>query len=303
MNTDELQTVGPIMEYLRANGSSVLRCDGQWSTATTAIVHQKPIAAKGSKLADHFLELCLDGTSVLNSEFDGLIGDRRVERRPNTVSYLPRARDVSVELESGSSELLQLYVDNRVFRDVATELYGGDPDAIDLFGFSARFDPRLTGLMRSIHTEMEANLDGCAMMVDHSIQQIAVLMIRQSMDIQRREAIRRPQWGLGVDEYSRAIEMIEAHLDRNLGLAQIADELGITVQHLCRAFKVTAGVAPHQFLLQRRVDTVLRRLAETNDSLAAIATDTGFSSQAHMTTIFKKFTGTTPGAYRREIRC
>ena len=54
------------------------------------------------------------------------------------------------------------------------------------------------------------------------------------------------------------------------------------------------------------IDARLRRtkcmLAGTDHSFADIAYACGFSSQAHMTTAFRKNLGTTPGAYRRDIK-
>ena len=62
------------------------------------------------------------------------------------------------------------------------------------------------------------------------------------------------------------------------------------------------GSSPHQYVLDRRIARAREQLELGGDSLANIAYAFGFSSQAHMTSIFKKRIGVTPGRYRNDRR-
>jgi AraC family transcriptional regulator len=62
------------------------------------------------------------------------------------------------------------------------------------------------------------------------------------------------------------------------------------------------GQAPHQYLMQRRVEQAKRRLGETNTGIAEIAIACGFANQEHLSRLFKRACGTTPAAYRKARR-
>lgn len=93
-------------------------------------------------------------------------------------------------------------------------------------------------------------------------------------------------------------DYIEENLAQNLSLQELATLANMDQYRFSRAFKAKMGISPYAYVLERRI-TFARRLIENSHlSLAEIAYDTGFSSQAHMTTTFKKRLGITPGGLR-----
>jgi AraC family transcriptional regulator len=99
-----------------------------------------------------------------------------------------------------------------------------------------------------------------------------------------------------------AIEFIESHLAQSIQLDDVAASVGLSAFHFARAFKNETGLSPHQFLIDRRVCRATQMLMESNLPIAAIAYAVGFSSQAHMTTVFQRLQGVTPGEYRRQLQ-
>jgi AraC family transcriptional regulator len=97
----------------------------------------------------------------------------------------------------------------------------------------------------------------------------------------------------------RAKEMIDANLAGDMPLADIAAACGLSVGYFARAFRQTSGMAPHKWLLHRRVEAAKRLLATTGLTIAAIAADCGFSDQSHLTRVFTRATGVSPGLWRR----
>jgi AraC family transcriptional regulator len=100
----------------------------------------------------------------------------------------------------------------------------------------------------------------------------------------------------------RLIDYIEAHLGEDLSLLTLAAEADMSPAHLARAFKRAMGGSVHRYLLRRRVEWAAALLVSTEQTIAEIALQTGFSSQAHLTTAFRHFYGTTPAAHRRDRR-
>ena len=101
-------------------------------------------------------------------------------------------------------------------------------------------------------------------------------------------------------QLAAVLDFIEANLDRNVGLSEIADTCGMTLSQFSRSFKQSTGLSPYRYVVERRVDRARRLLAETSASLAEVAYSAGFSSQSHMTDTFRRHLGTTPGRYRRD---
>ena len=98
----------------------------------------------------------------------------------------------------------------------------------------------------------------------------------------------------------RVKEYMEAHLQDNLSLDQLARETRYSRGHFLRMFRAATGMAPHQYLTKRRIERAKRMLRdEEATSLIDIAARCGFSSQSHMTRVFREQTGVTPSAFKR----
>ncbi|RYF13952.1 MAG: AraC family transcriptional regulator [Comamonadaceae bacterium] len=84
-------------------------------------------------------------------------------------------------------------------------------------------------------------------------------------------------------------------------LAQLAAQAGIGRFQLLRRFAAVYGCTPHAFLLQQRAERA-RALIRQGSSLAGAAADAGFADQPHLTRIFTRQFGFTPGAWQRAVR-
>jgi len=110
-----------------------------------------------------------------------------------------------------------------------------------------------------------------------------------------------PRGGLAPWQVRRAQESLTANLDGAVALRDIAKECGLSVSHFSRAFRVSVGMAPHQWLLRRRVDHAMNLLPDSRLSLSDVALACGFADQSHFTRVFSRMTGHGPGAWRRCI--
>jgi AraC-like DNA-binding protein len=112
-----------------------------------------------------------------------------------------------------------------------------------------------------------------------------------------RAAQRRP--GAAPPWVARALELVRADFARALTVARIARAVGAPPAHLATAFRRHQGVTLAGAVRRRRVEAACARLADPDVALADVAAETGFADQSHLTRVFKRVTGTTPGAYRR----
>jgi AraC family transcriptional regulator len=107
--------------------------------------------------------------------------------------------------------------------------------------------------------------------------------------------------GLSPERLRRVRDYVEAHLDDDLSLAVLADIACLSPYHFSRSFKQAAGVGPQRYVIQHRVERAKRLLRQTHQPLAWIAQEAGFADQSHLTQIFRREIGVTPGRYRAQL--
>ena len=99
----------------------------------------------------------------------------------------------------------------------------------------------------------------------------------------------------------RACELLAEDLARNLTLAEVAAEAGVSRHRLTRLFRAAFGLPPHRFVLAQRVRAA-RRLLERGVTPGEAAQQTGFFDQSHLHRHFTRTLGMTPGAYAAVLR-
>ncbi|WP_082364281.1 AraC family transcriptional regulator [Rhodopseudomonas sp. AAP120] len=108
--------------------------------------------------------------------------------------------------------------------------------------------------------------------------------------------------GLARWKLNRVLLHVERRLGGNLRVRDLARLTGLSPGHFARAFHQSVGVAPRHFLIERRIERA-KTLMQTSDmTLSEIALACGLSDQAHLSRLFRRHTGTTPNAWRREWR-
>jgi AraC family transcriptional regulator len=105
--------------------------------------------------------------------------------------------------------------------------------------------------------------------------------------------------GLAPWQLRLARDTINANLEEELSLEQLAHECRLSVTHFAKAFARSTGISPHRWLMQRRVDVAKDLMLTTDSSLVEISLKCGFSDQSHFTKVFAEATGKTPGRWRQ----
>jgi AraC-like DNA-binding protein len=97
-------------------------------------------------------------------------------------------------------------------------------------------------------------------------------------------------------------EYVAAHYAEDITLDRLAQLVGTSPVNFRRQFARTFGISPGRYITTIRLNAV-RKLLETTEKLVSeIAAETGFWDQSHLTKLFKRERGITPGEYRRRHR-
>jgi len=107
--------------------------------------------------------------------------------------------------------------------------------------------------------------------------------------------------GLAPWQERRATEFLAANLDGNVSLNDIARQCGLSISHFSRAFRQSTGLAPHRWLVHRRIEAAKALLRKGALSLSDVALRCGFADQSHLTRTFSGVVGSSPGIWRRQF--
>lgn len=104
---------------------------------------------------------------------------------------------------------------------------------------------------------------------------------------------------LSASQQAKVRELVDTTLDSELSVERMAAEVGISPFHFSRLFRATFGMPPYRYVLQMRIARAAHLLrAERRRTVADIALEVGFASQAHLTHAFKSHMGQTPARWR-----
>jgi len=94
---------------------------------------------------------------------------------------------------------------------------------------------------------------------------------------------------------------INAQIDSNIGLAEVAREVGCSSYHLMRLFRAGTGQSLRGYRARLRIATAMDRLAQGEGDIAGLAAELGFASHSHLSNAFRSVLGVTPGELRHAI--
>jgi AraC family transcriptional regulator len=108
---------------------------------------------------------------------------------------------------------------------------------------------------------------------------------------------------IAVPAWLASVELeVESGPEHRFDLRALAATAGVHPTHLARTFRRFHGRTLGDYVTGLRIQRACRALTTTDNPLAAIAMDTGFTDQAHFTRTFREVIGTTPARYRRAHR-
>jgi transcriptional regulator GlxA family with amidase domain len=105
--------------------------------------------------------------------------------------------------------------------------------------------------------------------------------------------------GLAPWQVRKVSQYIDTELAHHISVASLAGIARLSASHFSRAFKISCGAAPANYVTSRRLESAKRLMLSTDKPLCQISLDCGFADQAHLSRVFRRWTGETPRAWRR----
>ena len=211
-------------------------------------------------------------------------------------SMIMDRREASTVTMYSPLDTVRLYVPRLTLQDFVREHYGSSEVHLKPPQQVMR-DPILYNIGACLRVLLEHPDENNSLLVDH------IALSLQSHLYQTYSAAPasspRARGGLAPWQESRAKEAMDADLDKEITIARLAYDCGLSASQFGRAFKQSTGCTPHRWRLQRRIKRAQDLLLTSDKALAEIASACGFSNQSHLTRAFGQTVGTSPGLWRR----
>jgi len=237
-----------------------------------------------------------DGATPMNRRCTG--DWRREHVAPGSISLLTRAAE-SHWRWGDDIDVTHLYLTVGAVADVAAQAYERHVRDVELLDVLKTEDTVLCGIAAALTRESRAGGLGGRLYVDSLKNQACVHMLRHYANVLFREPA--TYGGLSGAQCRLLTQYVDENLDRNISLADLAGVVQLSVFHFIRKFRTEFGCPPHAYVMQRRIEHARRQLARRDIPLKVVAANCGFSDQSHMTRLFRRLLGTTPGEYRASV--
>ncbi|MGK7955372.1 MAG: AraC family transcriptional regulator [Crocosphaera sp.] len=196
----------------------------------------------------------------------------------------------------GQENCLQIQIKTEFLQNIAQETLEHDSNLFQLMPQFQVHDCHIRGITTMLLEECQQEISKNQLYLDSLANILAVNLIRNHCTT--KPILPLYQGGLSPYQLSQIFDYIDAHLDQNLKLENLAKLLDLSQFHFSRLFKQSVGLSPHQYLIEQRIERAKQLLKKTNQSILDIALNCGFSSHSHLSKQFRQVTGMTPKAYR-----
>jgi AraC family transcriptional regulator len=160
---------------------------------------------------------------------------------------------------------------------------------------AALSDPFVQQIGFALKTSLEIDGKSSRLYADAIAHALAVHLLARYSTYSRQ--IKPIAGGFTQAQWKQIIDFINANLDRNIYLTELAEIVQFSPYHFAHVFKKSTNTSPHQYVIHCRIERAKQLIVTSNWSIATIAQMVGFASQGHFTYHFKRLVGVTPKVY------
>jgi AraC-type DNA-binding domain-containing proteins len=219
---------------------------------------------------------------------------------PGSIAVLP-SETFMRQRWRGSWDALIVYLEPSIVARVVAESFGFDSSRTVLQPLFSLNVPELRYAMLAVDAELRAGGVGGSLLAESFATFLAVHLIRHIAGSNRELA--SAGGVLPRHKLRTVIEYIMENLGGSPTLEQMSAAVHLSPFHFARQFKGATGLAPHQYVITRRVERAQHLLrTEGQLALSEIAFASGFTNQSHFCFHFKRIVGVTPRQFRGSAR-
>lgn len=151
---------------------------------------------------------------------------------------------------------------------------------------------KLAALVENGNSDCQTYLEALGVVLAYELAQV---------NLARQDAEARVNCGLAAWQRRKAAAYIDEHLAEAISLAALAQLVGLSSCYFCRAFRQSFGMPPQRYQLSKRIERAKALLARHAPSVTDVSHTVGYADTSAFCTAFRRVTGLTPSAYRRNL--
>ena len=190
---------------------------------------------------------------------------------------------------------LQLGISDAALMACSDGAYG----EVELHASRKFTDPRLSAMVAAAHAEMVAGFPSGRLFLDSLEQAMAVTLVNGHAV--RHRPLQFSRGGLNSARLRRIKELVDAKMEGDLSLEEMAQSVGLSTAHFARMFRKSTGRTPHQFVLRQRLERAKGMLRAPDARVLDVALTCGFKTQQHFAQVFRGVWGVSPTEYREQL--
>lgn len=217
--------------------------------------------------------------------------------RGGTITLIPALHEARWDVH-GPIEVSHVYLSEARLRACAEALeIPRGQELLDRVGFP---DPIASRLLEILALEAVAPEPSRRLMLEHTVDLLCMRLVQANSAVGSVASESKPG-GLGRWQVKKITDYLGEHLAEDVGLDDLAALIGVSRFHVCTAFRLATGLAPHQWLAARRMAEAKLLLRDRALSITDIGFSVGYRSTSAFIAAFRKSAGITPLQFRRSL--
>lgn len=251
----------------------------------------------GGRMLEHvndFHEVNVALSGSLTTEKVGASGRRVVtSNRGNNLCITPAGQPISAEWYGKLDNLMMLLNTGFVSRTAIENGFSPNVEFVELYKSN---DPLIQNIgLTLLETSAKDDVAG-GLFADSLIQTLTLHLLTNYTHASKVPTV--STGGLSGFRLNRVIEFIDANLENDISLGDLASVADLSQFHFSRAFRKSTGKTPQQFVMQQRLERAKLLLARPDLPIVEVSLRSGFKNQSHFTSWFRRYTNFTPKIWR-----
>ena len=198
-----------------------------------------------------------------------------------------------------SDDLHYLYLSVGISDAALAAACDGTRGDVELRRVERLIDARVGALAAAVNAERVAGFPSGRLFLDSVEQALAVALVNDYALGHR--SVQTYRGGLGPSRLRRIKELVDAKMEDDLTLCEMAQSVELSTAHFSRMFRKSTGETPHKYLLRQRVERAKEMLRSADARVMDVAVACGFKTQQHFAQAFRHVCRVSPTEYRQEL--
>jgi AraC family transcriptional regulator len=242
---------------------------------------------------DHTVTVFLGGPVDLLQRRNGRVLQRTMRTGD---AILAPAGEPKALRHKEKAELVKVRLAPAFVAGIVNDVAAHESERAELLDNFGTRDALIEDIARRLVGELKSDAFGGKLYVDTLATELVVHLLRHystASKLGNGSSSALPRYKL-----QRVTDYINENLREDLTLQTLSAMLSMSPYHFAHAFRQTTGLAPHRFVITRRIELAKHLLRTTDLSITEIAHQVGYSNQSNFSVAFRRFAGRAPRRFR-----